>query len=582
MSYLVGPDISFYQEDPSTVQKIDFAKMRQAADYVIVRAGQNLWIDPAFHSNWEGAKAHGLYRGSYWFYDSRAEPAEQVRKWSEALGSDLGELPLFADLEESYGGPWSGWQHWREFLELLHMMFPTKEIAIYTAYYYFKDNGPNPITQPNELEWFGRFPLWIANYGTATPLTPAPWSEKLGTEKWLFWQYTDEGSGEQYGVESSSIDLNRFHGDQGEFLSRFNLAPLPPPTPPQDVFSRPYTGVDHWTIRRFGSDCHVLLVDPRHVRYHVTPYTGLKTVSAMAVAKGAQIVVNGDGWGINGRYPNSIAASDGRLYQSVQLDFRPWIDISKENFVSFDWQNPFQGLYNAVSGDRFLIENGKYNTAIHAVNKDPRTAIGIKDDGRIIIITVDGRTPKSAGVSFFELAQIFFEFGCLTAINLDGGGSTALWIKDKIVNVPIDLGVPGKERAVANHLCLFLTGATPDPGPDPEPPPNGGTMTDYIVRVPVRPRPEPSMFSPSNEPNLPIGYTFSSDTTQDVTEVIEGVTHNLTFVQLPDSFWVVKEYKGVVYVEATGETPPPPSTQYTPFTLTLAGHKPFSGNAEKL
>jgi exopolysaccharide biosynthesis protein len=74
----------------------------------------------------------------------------------------------------------------------------------------------------------------------------------------------------------------------------------------------------------------------------------------------------------------------------------------------------------------------------------------------LILIVADGRTSENAGLTFRELGYLFEEYSTKTAINLDGGGSTALWIKDRIVNIPIEEGVPGQERAVANHLCIFI------------------------------------------------------------------------------------------------------------------------------
>ncbi len=219
-----------------------------------------------------------------------------------------------------------------------------------------------------------------------------------------------------------------------------------------------FPGVKYHRLRRFNADCHVLVIEMANKRFHVTPYTGLKTVSQIAQKLGAKIVVNGDGWGTVG-YPNSIAASDGKIDQARQFGFRPWINIAKDNKVSFDsnWRKWKNKVYNTVSGDRYIINpDGKYNQKIVAYNKDPRTAIGLTRDDKLILIVADGRTNKSAGLSFRELGYLFEEFGAKTAINLDGGGSSALWINDRIVNVPIDNNVPGQERAVANHLCVFI------------------------------------------------------------------------------------------------------------------------------
>ncbi len=217
MANASGPDISFYQDNPTTPQRIDFVKMKQQADFVIIRAGQNLWVDRDFQHNWAEARRVGLPRGSYWFYDSRVNPSKQAEKYVETLGNDLGELPLFLDLEENYGGPYAGWQHWYTCLERLKTLVGGKEIGIYTAYFYWTTHAPGT---PANLQYFRQYPLWIAHYQVLQPRIPAPWTE------WLFWQYTDKADGAAYGVESREIDMNYFNGDGEAFRRRFNLQPI--------------------------------------------------------------------------------------------------------------------------------------------------------------------------------------------------------------------------------------------------------------------------------------------------------------------------------------------------------------------
>ena len=227
MYTVIGPDVSFYQDDDSTPEGIDFAKMKENADFVIIRVGQNQWIDSDFRTNWAAAKQIGLPRGSYWFYDSRVEPQRQAELWYEALKDDPGELPLCADFEDNYGGAHGGWRKWYTFLETLKNLLPNKEIVIYTASFYWQENGPDPNTEASSLEYFHQYPLWIANYGVSKPNVPAPWGE----DEWLWWQYTAHGDGATYGVESKNIDLNYFNGDLAAFRARFNLSDTPtPPT----------------------------------------------------------------------------------------------------------------------------------------------------------------------------------------------------------------------------------------------------------------------------------------------------------------------------------------------------------------
>lgn len=229
MRKIIGPDVSFYQDDPGTPSGINFFRMNQSADFVIIRAGQNYWIDPDFTENWRNAKQAGLPRGSYWFYDSRADPKKQAELWYSVMERDMGELPLFADLEEEYNGEFKGWGNWKKFLERLRALVGQKEIGIYTAYYYWVNSAPNPVTQASDLEYFHRYPLWIANYGVDHPLVPKPWS----SSEWLLWQFTAMGDGLTYGAESSEIDLNYFNGDAQAFAQRFNVSVPEDPTPPE-------------------------------------------------------------------------------------------------------------------------------------------------------------------------------------------------------------------------------------------------------------------------------------------------------------------------------------------------------------
>ena len=237
LANVIGPDVSFYQDDPLTPEGIDFNKLRSNAGYVIIRAGQNLWADRDFKSNWREAKLAGLPRGPYWFYDSRVDPGQQAELWISLLNGDFGELPLFCDFEDSYGGSFGGWKNWYSFIERIKDLAPEKEISIYTAYYYWLENTVSVGIPASSLEYFKQYPLWIANYGVSKPLVPKPWSD------WTFWQYTANGDGGIYGVESKNIDLNYFNGDKAAFLNRFGLSNSPiPETAPPDKFFRSLNG----------------------------------------------------------------------------------------------------------------------------------------------------------------------------------------------------------------------------------------------------------------------------------------------------------------------------------------------------
>jgi exopolysaccharide biosynthesis protein len=86
-------------------------------------------------------------------------------------------------------------------------------------------------------------------------------------------------------------------------------------------------------------------------------------------------------------------------------------------------------------------------------DRHPRTAIALLKDGRALLATVDGRQPGvSAGMSLPEFAQLLLEFDVSEAINLDGGGSTTMVVKGKLVNIPSD---QTGERPVSDAILLI-------------------------------------------------------------------------------------------------------------------------------
>ncbi|MBL8064073.1 MAG: glycoside hydrolase family 25 protein [Anaerolineales bacterium] len=206
------PDVSFWQDDPTTPQGIRFQRMAEVTRGVIIRAGQGTFEDKVFKTSWKNARQAGLVRGSYWFYDSRVNPKRQAEKWVEVLGSDTGEMEMWCDFEDRYGGPFTGWRHWFDFMERIKALLPQKQLGIYTGYYYWMEFAPN-------VTYFAQYPLWIAWYNPQEPLIPPIWQE------WLYWQFTSNGDGGLYGVESLDIDLNYFKGTEEEFLARY---PKPP------------------------------------------------------------------------------------------------------------------------------------------------------------------------------------------------------------------------------------------------------------------------------------------------------------------------------------------------------------------
>lgn len=91
-------------------------------------------------------------------------------------------------------------------------------------------------------------------------------------------------------------------------------------------------------------------------------------------------------------------------------------------------------------------------------NRHPRTAVGITEDNKLIAVVVDGRSAQSNGMTIHELSVVMKALGCVDAMNLDGGGSSTMWVKNRgVVNHPSDNGKFDQEgeRGVATVISFI-------------------------------------------------------------------------------------------------------------------------------
>ena len=85
-------------------------------------------------------------------------------------------------------------------------------------------------------------------------------------------------------------------------------------------------------------------------------------------------------------------------------------------------------------------------------NTHPRTAAGIRGDGTLLLVVVDGRQPVSRGVDLEQLAALMVELGAEEALNLDGGGSSSLYVNGRLLNRPSGITT---EREVMSAIGVF-------------------------------------------------------------------------------------------------------------------------------
>lgn len=157
--------------------------------------------------------------------------------------------------------------------------------------------------------------------------------------------------------------------------------------------------------------------------------------------------------------PYGISASEGETYGG---DLGIPLFFTYKNEATFS--QPIGKVFNAISGTNWLIHGGVINEDLNDRTLAPRTAIGLDSSGnKLIIVVVDGRQPLySNGATIAETAELMRLYGGEDAILMDGGGSTTLVMRDpetgkaKVLNSPIDLGIWGRERYIANHLGVKI------------------------------------------------------------------------------------------------------------------------------
>lgn len=154
-----------------------------------------------------------------------------------------------------------------------------------------------------------------------------------------------------------------------------------------------------------------------------------------------------------GGFVLSIAEEgDYEPFQQALRSLKVGDTVTLRTSIDRDWEQ----VDYAVGGGDLLVEGGKACSSFQldsAERQAPRTALGLKRNGDVVVYTVD-RSRNSAGMTLAELAQRMVELGCVTAVNLDGGGSTCVGVTQPgdrsftTVNDPSD----GQQRACANFL----------------------------------------------------------------------------------------------------------------------------------
>ncbi|MBX7100086.1 MAG: phosphodiester glycosidase family protein, partial [Myxococcaceae bacterium] len=232
-----------------------------------------------------------------------------------------------------------------------------------------------------------------------------------------------------------------------------------------DVWTTPFAGVKHLhrTTASPVENINAVVIDlnTAGLRFESTTSAQRKQrPSDFAKAIGAQVAVNGDFFSYATYATSGLAAGGGAKWADT-TDNRANATFAFGNgkvelsapatVVSFDptW------MRGVVSGHPMVLTAGvvSTDTGVFCVTRNPRTILGVSQDLKTVIIAVvDGRSTTSAGMTCAEMGTLMKGLGAYTAVNFDGGGSSAMYLQGEgVVNHPSD----GSERTVGNHLAVF-------------------------------------------------------------------------------------------------------------------------------
>jgi hypothetical protein len=296
----------------------------------------------------------------------------------------------------------------------------------------------------------------VSNY-TTTPAGYIPDQTKWGPV-W-FWQYTDQGpvQGITGGADSNLVEPAAI-----QWLGE----PIPPVE--ADQSTTPFVGVDRVVGRRFDSDVYITLINPANVRFevvHEVPLdNGLFRPSEYCRQFNAQLAWNGDEWDKSAplpAYPKNCAFHNGIMY-TMRTSAEPSLNIRSTGAPEITHKtNGYE--FNTSTGRRYLIENGVikdylYGSEPQYTERHPRGVTGLTSDNRVIMVTIDGRSDRSAGATLLQAAQVLKEFGAVIAFDRGGGGDAVDVMDGVVQNVPCDTGTngqPGVERAVPQAILVY-------------------------------------------------------------------------------------------------------------------------------
>lgn len=232
------------------------------------------------------------------------------------------------------------------------------------------------------------------------------------------------------------------------------------------IKSYPITGIDGAKFNGYVIE----VTDPTRVKVGVSSklkIVGEKTseiaenYDAIAAINGGAFTddPNSEKWTQNGGMPTGLIMKDG---ESIFNDFtnlnkkEPTTIITKKGFLrvgnfSVNEINEMDDVSEALTFGPVLISGGLKVSQLKEGGTSPKTLLGQKNDGTMVLVVLDSNTDTRFCASTKEAQNVMYKLGCVTAINLDGGKSTTMYYDGEVINNPSN---PTGERTIASGFIV--------------------------------------------------------------------------------------------------------------------------------
>jgi exopolysaccharide biosynthesis protein len=227
--------------------------------------------------------------------------------------------------------------------------------------------------------------------------------------------------------------------------------------------------IERYDVSGKRFDAYLLEIkDPARVKVAYTKKLGKEgqRTSQMAEDRDAVAAVNGGGftdmssdgkmWAGTGAYPSGLVIADGKvIHNDYGEDAKTSVMALNKDGLLIVGSKSLKELKNeqvteAISFGPSLIVNGKPQKGLDP-GPNPRTAIGQRKDGTILLLVIDGRQGLKLGASLQEVQELLLKYGAWNATNLDGGSSSTMYYNGEVINEPSD---PLGERSVATAVYV--------------------------------------------------------------------------------------------------------------------------------